>query len=379
MNFFKYFSSLFLFLLPVAFEAEEDYNPIKNQKITTIVLDAGHGGKDSGSLGANSKEKDITLIITKKVGAYLKEQMPDVKVIYTREKDEFVPLVRRIELANKKNADIFISIHCNSVPPKRSEIQGTETYVMGLHTAEENLQVAKRENSVILLEDDYKKNYGGYDPNSTEAHIIFSMYQNAFLSQSILLAEKMENQFKNRAKRNSRGVKQAGFVVLKAASMPSVLVETGFLSNKSEEEFLKSEKGQSYLASAIYRAIKDYKEIIENGTAKHNYRDEVQETITAETTKKQSDSKIKIVFKVQLASSPVKLNTTEQLWRKVTDLEIIQSDKNYKYLSGNFKNLNEATEKQNFWRKNGFKDAFVVAYNHNERIDVSKALEILGK
>jgi N-acetylmuramoyl-L-alanine amidase len=374
--------------LPFYAQEEGSIAPQLN-KIKTVVIDAGHGGKDSGSLGVKTQEKVVALKIAQQVGAYIKTYMPGVKVIYTRNSDVFIPLFERANIANKNNADVFISIHCNSLPPKKSHINGTETYVMGLHTAEENLAVAKRENEVILLEENYRKNYDGFDPNSPEAHIMLSMYQNAHLGQSILLAERLEDQFKNRVKRSSRGVKQAGFVVLKATSMPSVLVETGFLSNKTEELYLGSEKGQIYLASAIYRAFKEYKDIVEQTPATKT--EEIEEvkppvvnkkTEPAPAVKKVEPAPIvsnKVVYKVQLASSPVKLNTNEAKWKKVSDLETQLVDKQHKYLSGNFSSLKEAALKQTYWRQNGFADAFIVAYQGNTRITLAKAQELLGK
>jgi N-acetylmuramoyl-L-alanine amidase len=242
--------------------AETNIYPPK--KVSKVVIDAGHGGKDSGAKGKLYREKDITLSVALKLGQYIEQNLPDVKVIYTRKTDVFIPLFERAEIANKNQADLFISIHCNSVPGKKTYIKGTETFVMGLHTAEENLEVAKRENEVVLLEDNYKTKYGGFDPNAPESHIILSMFQNVFIDRSILFAEKIESQFKNKANRASRGVKQAGFVVLKATSMPSVLVELGFLSNPEEEIYMKSEEGQNILASAIYRAFKEYKLQIES-------------------------------------------------------------------------------------------------------------------
>lgn len=232
----------------------------------TIVIDAGHGGKDSGALGAVVKEKDIALKLALKLGQYTKQYMSNVRVLYTRTSDQFVPLHERVAMANINHADLFFSIHCNSLVKPTNTVAGTETYVMGLHRAEENLNVAKRENKAILLEQNYASNYSGYDPNSSEGHIMLSMYQNAYLSQSLLLAEKVQQQFVHTAKRKSRGVKQAGFLVLRAATMPAVLVEAGFLSNTIEESYLNSEKGQVYIASAMYRALKEYKKEVENNT-----------------------------------------------------------------------------------------------------------------
>lgn len=188
--------------------------------------------------------------------------MGDVKVIYTRKDDTFISLENRANIANKNNADLFISIHCNADPQRRA--YGTETYVMGPHKTANNLDVAKRENAVILMEEDYEENYEGFDPNSPESHILFTLYQNAYIGNSLKLASNIETQFEERVGRNSRGVKQAGFIVLWKTSMPSVLVETGFISHAKEEKFLNDELGQTYIASGIYRAFRDYKEDIES-------------------------------------------------------------------------------------------------------------------
>lgn len=233
-------------------------------KIKTVVIDPGHGGHDPGCLGRSSREKHLALAIGQQLAAILKQQFPNIQVIMTRDKDVFVPLYERAAIANRANADLFISIHCNSMPPGNTHVHGTETYVMGLHTATHNLNVAKRENSAILLEDNYEKNYD-YDPNSPEGHIMLSMYQNAYLEQSILFAERVEAQFNTYAQRKSRGVKQAGFVVLKETTMPSVLVEAGFLSNRKEENYLRTKNGQRAIAYSILQAFIEYKALIEDG------------------------------------------------------------------------------------------------------------------
>ena len=232
-----------------------------DDKVDVVVIDAGHGGKDPGALGKNSREKDIVLGIALKLGQYIEENIPDVKVIYTRQKDEFIELHERATIANENNADLFISIHANWWTNTRTS--GTETYTMGTSLDDRNLQVAMKENSVITLEEDYTTNYEGFDPNSAESYIIFNLMQKTFQQQSIDFAGLVQDQFRERAKRYDRGVKQERFLVLWRTTMPSVLIETGYISNKSEEAYLKSRQGQEYLASAIYRAFRDYKENIE--------------------------------------------------------------------------------------------------------------------
>jgi N-acetylmuramoyl-L-alanine amidase len=231
-------------------------------KVDVVVIDAGHGGHDPGTLGKSTKEKDVVLKIALKLGKYIETNLPEVKVLYTRKTDKYVEFQDRADVANKNQADLFISIHANSIVGANA--YGTETYVMGLHKDKNNFEVAKRENSVILLDENYKEKYEGFDPNSPESYILFSLNQSAYQESSLNFAQKVESQFKSRVGRSSRGVKQAGFLVLWMTTTPSVLVETGFLSNTKEEGFLNSDNGQDLIASGIYRAFKEYKSQIES-------------------------------------------------------------------------------------------------------------------
>ena len=240
-------------------------------KLRTIVIDAGHGGHDTGCLGSDSREKDVALRISLKLGKLIEANCPDVKVVYTRKSDVFISLIERANIANRAKADLFICIHLNSGP---KAAYGAETFVMGLHKTDDNLNVAKRENAAILLEDNYEKNYDGFDPNSPEANIIFSLYQNQFMTQSLSFAAKIQKQFKENSKRYSRGVKQAGFLVLYKTAMPSVLIESGFLTNESDQRFLSSDAGQASMASSIYRAFKSYKAELETGIVSNNKIDD---------------------------------------------------------------------------------------------------------
>ncbi|HAP68491.1 MAG TPA: hypothetical protein DCR04_01980 [Flavobacteriales bacterium] len=231
----------------------------------TIVIDAGHGGKDPGNLGTGrykTREKDIALDVALRVGGYIEKQFPEIKVIYTRSTDVFIGLDGRTEVANDAKADLFISIHCNAFT--NPESNGVETFVLGLHRNKENLQVAMKENSAIFLEDDYKTKYEGFDPNSAESIIALTIMQSAYLQQSLTISSYIQQQFKSRVGRRDRGVKQAGFLVLRKTTMPSILVELGFLTNAVEEDFLNSENGKSYMSSAIFRGFKEYKELVED-------------------------------------------------------------------------------------------------------------------
>lgn len=262
----RFFHIIVLFLGFVSitsFTSKIEVSP-STYNLRTVVIDAGHGGKDFGAIGASRRnyEKTIALKIALQVGEMIKSQMPNVKVIYTREDDTFIELNERARIANRNKADLFISIHLNSA--KNRAAYGTETFVMGLHVSEENLEVARRENSVILLEDNFEKNYDGFDPNSPEAYIIFSLYMSNNIDNSLKIASKIENQFSGTIRRNSRGVKQAGFLVLRETTMPAILVETGFISNVEEEKFLASSEGQSKLAQSIFNGFKKYKEDVES-------------------------------------------------------------------------------------------------------------------
>src|SRR6185436_2103534 len=241
--------------------------PKKMFGIKTVVIDAGHGGHDVGCLGSSAKEKNIALSISLKLGEMIEQKLADVRVIFTRKKDEFIELHERAAIANRAKADLFICIHCNSACVRNSNgkescneaIHGIETYVMGLHKTEDNLSVSRRENASVLLEKDYKTKYDGFDPNSPEANIIFTLFQNAYMNQSISFASKIQTEIQDYAGRTNRGVKQAGFLVLYRTAMPSVLIETGFLTSPSEERYLLSEKGQADIASSIFKAFREYK------------------------------------------------------------------------------------------------------------------------
>lgn len=265
-----------IFVLLFAFHSFANDN-FSKYTMKTVVIDAGHGGKDPGTLGAVGQEKNVVLPVALKFGKMIESKFPEIKVIYTRTTDEFIGLNERANIANKNKADLFISIHCNSacyVNGKtkkitcKNEVNGTEVYVMGLNMSQGNLDVAKRENEVILMEDNYTAHYEGFDPNSPQSHIVFSLYQNAFLEQSIAFASKVVKNAEGKSDRANRGVKQAGFIVLWKTSMPSVLIETGYITNRAEEQFLLSDDGQNSLANSIFTSFKEYKDEMEGNVAK---------------------------------------------------------------------------------------------------------------
>ncbi len=272
-------------------------NPVQK-----VVIDAGHGGKDPGGMGKNSQEKHIALKIAQLLAIGIRTNFPDVEVIMTRADDTFIPLYERAAIANREGADLFISIHAN-IMPGSSATYGTETFVMGQHVAKHNLAVAKRENASILLEDNVQENYG-YDPNSDEGHIMMSMFQHAFLERSILFAEFVENEFAD-AGRKSRGVKQAGFVVLKETTMPSVLVETGFMSNTDEETYLLSGLGQQKLANAILKAFSNYYKLLGGGSPAVATRPQVPQA-TSPTIE------LPAMFSANPVASPRKVNVYDR-------------------------------------------------------------------
>ena len=247
---------------------------LNNNKLKTIVIDPGHGGKDPGTLGTkrySKYEKDIALSVSLKLGNYISNSFPDIKVIYTRKEDVFLELNERTRIANKSNADIFISVHCDGFT--NSKAYGASVFVMGMSKLKANLDVAMRENAAMYLEDNYKQKYDGFDPKSAESYIVFSLMQNTYLEQSLQLAEYVEEQFAYKANRKSRGVKQAPFYVISRTNMPSILVECGFLTNPKEEDYLQTDKGQNQIAMSIFEAVKNYKLSIESSFSLNNIID----------------------------------------------------------------------------------------------------------
>lgn len=318
----------------------------------TVVIDAGHGGKDPGACGKVVQEKVVALSVALKLGELIKARNPEVKVIYTRSTDVFVPLDERAKIANKNKADLFISIHANMI--SNPATRGVETFVLGLHRTDDNLEVAKKENSVIVMEDDYSSKYEGFDPNLSESYIIFELVQNVFLDQSISIASAVQHEFATQIKRHDRGVKQAGFLVLRQTAMPSVLIETGFLSNKEEEKYLASDKGQGELSEAIYKAFLAYKNKFE---AKSNIK--IEEQIQEETAVATSTD---VTYKVQIASSVKKLNKTDFPINKFKKHSYYEEGGRFKYTVDSTKDIlviKKSLEKT----KKIVKDAFIVGFD----------------
>ena len=392
-----------IFLLPLYALAQ------KGEKIQTIVIDAGHGGKDTGALGKVSKEKDLNLAVALKFGAYIEENLPDVKVIYTREKDKFVELSERADIANRNNADVFVSIHCNSTGTPNSAY-GAETFVMGESKNEKNLEVAKKENAAILLEDNTEA-YDNFDPNSTEAYILFSLSQSLYQSQSLDLADKVQKQFEGKGRHN-RGVQQAGFLVLWKTSMPSILVELGFINNAKEEQFLNSERGQNQMALALYRAFEEYKQEFEaenltsagqskpkaKSEAKTKTKTENKAETKAETkteTKAKAEAKTTTTstiaktasadkvggtyFSVQFSTLDKKVPVNDKDFKGVKEVEVYEYKGAYRYTTGRFATKAEAVARQTEVRNLGFKDAFVIAFVNGKRVNLKEAEEAMKK
>lgn len=334
-------------------------------KINTIVIDAGHGGKDPGAVGKHSYEKDIVLSIALKTGKYIKQKFPHIKVIYTRDKDIFIPLKERPEIANKHNADLFISIHANSLE-NNTRTYGTETFILGLHKSKDNLAVAMKENSVMLYEDDYSNKYEGFDPKDPASYIIFNLMHSLHIDNSTSMAQHTEHQFKNRVGRRSRGVKAAELWVLRKASMPSVLIEVGFISNPNEERFLKSKKGQDYMSSAIFRAFRSYKEEIERHTSR---------TFEVNKAPVIDESNSGVLYCIQVKSSSKKIPLNSKVFAGLENVIEKQVNGTYKYIVGQNSNLRSVINKKREVKKI-VPDCFIVAYHNGKPVSIKQAKNI---
>ena len=334
----------------------------------TVVLDAGHGGHDSGNRGNGYYEKKIALNIALKIGKKL-EKIKGFNVIYTRKSDVFVELIQRANIANKADADLFISIHCDAF--SSSKVFGAGTFVLGLHENERNFKVAQKENSVIFLEENYQKNYDGFNPNDPESVISLLLMQQTYLDQSIIAANSIQKSFVSNLKRKDRTVKQAGFVVLKYTYMPSVLVETGFLTNSSEGAYLNSSKGQSNMADALAKAIVNYRD---NRNASFQKTSAVNEPKKIEKSNKLNE---KLVFKIQIAASKKKIDLKPYNFKGLKSISRTKNDRLFRYYYGSTLNYEKAKKLLQFAQNQGFNNAFIVPFLGTRKISISEALTLL--
>ena len=370
--------------------------------VLTLVLDAGHGGKDPGNLGTgrySTTEKDVTLDVTLKLGAYIEENLPEVKVIYTRKDDSFPALRERVRVANEAQADLFVSIHCDAFDNPGA--RGSSTYVMGMHKSEESLRVAMRENASMFKEEGYERNYDGFDPNDPDTYIALSLRQNVNLDASLTLGAAIQQQFKERVGRRDRGVKQAGFYVISYTTMPSTLVELGFLTNPEEEDFLQSENGKAYMASAIYRAFRDtylasrsdlkqdtstetgdQEAASEHAGSAHMEDDTQGSDIPASAEDEPLDTTSttgsEVWFGVQILTAESALPPDSPDLRGHSEAKPYIRHGLYKYVTGHHANPDQAHEAKKALRAEGFEGAFVVAFDGETQIPMSRARIMLN-
>lgn len=358
MRFKSYLISCLFILVSLSLQA----------KPFTVVLDPGHGGKDPGACGKTSYEKNIVLSVAQKVGKKLTDTYgKDIKVIYTRNSDVFIELERRARIANDAHADIFVSIHTDAVD--RSTVYGASTFTMGMSKESSNLEVAKRENSVMLLEDNFEERYAGFDPSSVESYIIFELMQDINMENSISLAKNIQNNFISK-KRHNRGVRQAPYWVLHRTSMPSVLVELGFISNPEEERYMKSAKGQEELSDCIYQAICKYKRACDNKSS--GMQTMLEPSSVADVSEASNQA---LSYRVQILVSKSELKHNDRQFKKLNDVSYYKDKSLYKYTSGIFATEAEAQAHRRSI-KNLFPDAFVVAIKDGKRITMDEARQI---
>ena len=351
---------LLMFLLSICFKTGYSQTGLG---INTVVIDPGHGGKDPGAISPNNNyEKTVVLKVSLLLGEMIQKNFPDVKVVYTRNDDRFIGLAKRAKIANDIGADLFISIHANAI--EIPSANGFETWVLGLHKSQAALEVAKFENSAILMEENNEQTYSEFDPNDPDAYIALSMRQNAFLDQSLILANAIQKDSKLKLGLRNRGVKQAGFMVLYRATMPAVLVELGFLSNPRDEKLLISKSGQIKLANHLFEGFKNYK----------NKYDNVDESLTKITEENINNKSFNLIdtgkiFKVQLATSSVKIPILPENFNGLKDVEVYISGKFYKYTYGLSPNINIINEKLAIAKKVGYESSFVISFQDGKRLD----------
>ena len=390
---------IMIFVLVVAMAAKKSF---------TLVIDPGHGGHDAGAIGTFSKEKNINLNVALAFGRLVENNCSNVKVIYTRKNDVFIPLHQRADIANRNKADLFISIHTNALP-KGAKATGLETYTLGMHRASDNFDVAKRENSVILIEKDYKQHYEGFDPSSSESYIMFEFLQDKNMAQSVELAKMVQKRTCAAATRPNKGVKQAGFLVLRETSMPSCLIELGFISTPSEEQFLNSDEGIANMGRGIYQAFCDYlskydksftvpfkpelsrQELDEKPQpaveeTREERKEETKEERKAAPAEKPAnqEEKQKVnqdeapVFKVQILTSNIKLKSGSRQLKGQEDADFYKDGNIYKYTVGASTNYNEIYRlRKQLLSK--FPEAFIIAFKNGQRMDVQQAIREFKK
>ncbi len=369
----------------------------------TLVIDAGHGGHDAGAVGAISKEKNINLKVALAFGRYVEQNCPDVKVVYTRKTDVFVTLNGRADIANKAKADLFVSVHTNAV--ERGYVKGFEVYTLGMHRAADNLDVAKRENSVITLESDYRSHYQGFDPNSSESYIMFEYMQDKNMENSVKLAKYIQRNVCSTASRQDKGVHQAGFLVLRETSMPSCLIELGFISTPEEERDLNDPVVQDRLAYGIFQGFQNYRgktatvaavpevatKPVETAVAEEKTAEPAAQPIVTETAKEQTEKMQQVektegkpvvqtaekrdapVFKVQIVASSRRLAKGDAAFKGLDNISSYSEGGMYKYTYGASENYNEiySLRKQILDK---FPQAFIIAFKNGEKTDVNSAI-----
>lgn len=417
---FRTMNLLLVVLAMLAWEPLSGKNQL-SKGLETIVIDPGHGGKDPGAVVGNAREKDIVLSIALKLGKLIREKLPDVKIIFTRNTDEFIPLYERSAIANKNNADLFVSIHANYC--NTPSVKGTETYVLGLHRTEDNLNVAKKENSVILLEKDHTTRYEGFDPNLSESYIIFELIQNTHIDQSVMFAGILQDSFRHHAQRANRDVRQAGFLVLRETAMPSVLIETGYLSNLAEANYLMTNEGRETIARSIFNSFQQYKDKYEsrlNLTSKESKsaKKEAEPDIPAEQTaevksdstvapeveigKKLKDSttqkskpvvkskikvevkkekgsvknpKSKISFAIQLSASPKKIPLNSRIFKGIENISEFNIDGFFKYYCSRSNSFSIVRDQLSSIRAK-IPGAFIIAFNGDQPVSIKEAMNV---
>ena len=380
----------------------------ENVRTFKVVIDAGHGAHDPGCIGSQVNEKTVNLSMALKVGKLIEEHCPEVKVIYTRKTDVFVELYRRAQIANNAHADLFISFHCNS--SENPAGNGVETFVMGLSKSEANQAVARKENSAILMEKNYQNNYDGFNPNSPESYVVFSLYSTAYLNKSIILADKVQKNLVATSHLNNRGVKQANYWVLYKVAMPSILIELGFLSNPKDQAFLVQKSNQDKLAASIYNAFVDYLDVVNNtkhahlpvsGSTPNKPAEDpvppvaIDTTITTPEPATQTQPVVanndnnsntgtapakedEVRFKVQVLASPVKLELSDKRIWNIPDLGYYQENGLWKYTAGNETTYEEANKLLNTIKQT-HPDAFMIAFQGDKKISVSEARKLTKK